>query len=220
MFSALYDTPRAYPFGPSCAKCITAVTPNDLEKATGKGFLVLWGGEDISPSIYGAKNNPHTYASETPSLRDRLEMNLAAAAQEMGLLIVGICRGAQLMCALSGGKLIQHCYGHHSTHNIVTKDGEVMAASSLHHQMLYPWDVEHEMIAWAYPSRSSNYYLETNDPITPHKLAVNEAGEVCEPEILYFPKTHALCIQGHPEYMMQDERFVQYCNELVRAYVD
>src|SRR3990167_3250317 len=100
----------------------TIETPEDLVELK-PDALVIWGGEDISPKIYGQKPAIRwTSATAKLSIRDKLEIALANQAVKMRIPIIGICRGAQLMCALSGGSLIQHVSGHgkFSGHLIVT----------------------------------------------------------------------------------------------------
>src|SRR5438067_2150266 len=88
----------------------------DIE-ATGKDDgLVIWGGADISPSIYGEPVGPRTGAGHEPSFRDRTEMAAVDAAIKVGIPLIGVCRGAQLMCAMSGGKLVQDVQGHMGSH--------------------------------------------------------------------------------------------------------
>ena len=57
-------------------------------------------------------------------------------AQNLGISIIGVCRGAQFLCAFAGGKLIQHMTGHHGDHSITTVDGRVYQSSSDHHQLM------------------------------------------------------------------------------------
>jgi gamma-glutamyl-gamma-aminobutyrate hydrolase PuuD len=108
-----------------------------------------------------------------------------------------------MLCALAGGFLIQDVT-HHAGHNhlVATKDGRSFMVNSLHHQMLYPFDVEHEMVAWSAPALSS-HYLDVNDPI-----------EVpIEPEFVYFPKEKGIAIQWHPEYMRYEMEAQEYVKE-------
>ena len=72
--------------------------PSELKEP---GILILHGGEDISPSIYGHGLSSLTRASNKPSFRDRAEVALANRAIGLGIPIFGICRGAQLACALA-----------------------------------------------------------------------------------------------------------------------
>lgn len=180
----------------------TVYDPNHIERKD--AILILHGGADISPSIYGAKPNKYTLADETPSFRDRTELNLAKKAIEMGVPIFGICRGAQLLCAMNGGKLVQHVTGHHGNHRIETNDGEVIKTNSAHHQMMFPGDTEHELIAWSNYKISKEYLGEDEE-----KLPVEK-----EPEIIFFPKIKGLGIQGHPEWLSKDTNFVKYCLKL------
>lgn len=171
--------------------------------------LVIWGGADISPSIYNEPVSKRTYASERLSYRDVQEVGACKAAIELGIPIIGVCRGAQLLCGLAGGKLIQHVERHGQDHWIKTKDDQLYVTSSVHHQMMYPWDVEHEMIAWSVEVRSPVHIMGDESDIQVEK----------EPEIVYFPKIKGLAIQGHPEFMDRDALFVKYCNRLVKEYV-
>jgi gamma-glutamyl-gamma-aminobutyrate hydrolase PuuD len=180
--------------------------------------VVIWGGADISPSIYGEKPSLYSGASEELSYRDRVEKEVCEAAITTGIPIIGVCRGAQLLCALAGGKLVQHVTGHHDDHRMTTDDGRVITTTSVHHQMMYPWDVEHKLIAWASKSRSTVYAGPGSDNIT--ELPRNDSG-VIEPEVVYFPKIRGLAIQGHPEFCYggHNQEFVDYCNELVAKYL-
>lgn len=187
----------------------------DLMKVDTKGekILVLWGGEDIATSIYGEK--PSTYcAKETPSYRDNVEMDLAKAAIEQKIPIIGVCRGAQMMCALSGGKLIQHVDNHFGDHDIMTSNGQRLETSSIHHQMLHLGEVDHEMLAWAAPKRATKYISEGNVDLA----ECHHAG-FKEPEVVWIPGTRSLCIQGHPEYMSETTPFCKYVAELVEQFI-
>lgn len=174
--------------------------------------LVIWGGADISPAIYGEKVARHTGATEFLSPRDKLEVDLCTAAINCNLPIIGVCRGAQLLCAMAGGKLVQHVNGHGRSHSIIDTKGRSVTTSSVHHQMMYPWDVEHELIAWS-AHRHSDVYIggDNADIVVAH--------EKPEPEIVFFPKIKGLAIQGHPEFMSPDDAFVKYCNDLVVEYL-
>jgi putative glutamine amidotransferase len=67
--------------------------------------VVLTGGEDIHPGLYGAEPSPHLYPPSRE--RDLFELALFAAARERALPILGICRGIQLVNVGLGGTLFQ-----------------------------------------------------------------------------------------------------------------
>jgi len=169
------------------------VDPSELD---GADALVVWGGEDISPSLYNHAVNRRTGAGDQPSRRDSIEWALMQRAAEMGIPIIGVCRGAQMLCALAGGSLFQHVDGHAGVGQHMATDykGVIVPVSSLHHQMLNPEGVDHDMVQWSTERRSGRYFTQDNtdpDAIPP----------VHEPEYVYFPKVKGHAIQWHPEFM-------------------
>jgi putative glutamine amidotransferase len=68
--------------------------------------LVLSGGGDLDPALYGAGRHPRTNGIRPD--RDSSEAALARAALAAGLPLLGICRGMQLLTAVTGGTLVQH----------------------------------------------------------------------------------------------------------------
>ena len=104
--------------------------------------LLLTGGGDVDPRLYGARPHKEVYGvSET---RDELEWLALDTALDMNVPVMGICRGTQLMAVHNGGKLKQHITGHRGgTHLVITEPGSVARSStghiklkcvSLHHQ--------------------------------------------------------------------------------------
>ena len=68
--------------------------------------LIITGGRDIEPSVYG--HDPHP-ATDTPARdRDAWEFALLDAALWCGTPVLGICRGAQVLNVALGGTLHQH----------------------------------------------------------------------------------------------------------------
>ncbi len=68
--------------------------------------LILTGGPDVDARLYGA--TPHE-ASDTPRPeRDFFEMSAYRAARVLGIPVLAICRGLQVMAVAEGGSLIQH----------------------------------------------------------------------------------------------------------------
>lgn len=175
--------------------------PDELTKDSA---LVVWGGADISPSLYERAVGTQTYADALPSRRDQLEWDLMKGAVELNIPIIGICRGAQMLCALAGGFLVQDITNHGSSHDVITNTDEIFKASSLHHQMMFPFEVDHELIAWS-RGKLSRHYLDVDEDI---KVP-------CEPEFVYFPKQQGIAIQWHPEFMDVKDR----ANIFVKDYL-
>lgn len=72
--------------------------------------LLLAGGSDIDPGAYGASPHPATRGVE--AVQDAAEIALTTVALDMGIPVLGICRGMQLLNVACGGTLIQHLPEH------------------------------------------------------------------------------------------------------------
>lgn len=186
------------------ARLITVSNPEQIHEDE-NGIMVLWGGEDIHPSLYG-HNNAGSRVQPRASNRDIFETKCYNRAIRKSVPTIGVCRGAQLSCALIGGVLIQDVEGHEQgQHMIDTWDEKRMWTSSVHHQMMFPKPDSFKLVAWASPSKSK-YYQMDNMPWDPLDV---------EPEILYFPEVKTLAIQGHPEYHGPHEPFNKYIRDII-----
>ncbi len=68
-------------------------------------LVVFTGGEDVNPALYDKRAHPATYFNRR---RDSEEIVAFDDARSLNKKIVGVCRGAQLLCALAGGILVQN----------------------------------------------------------------------------------------------------------------
>ncbi len=68
--------------------------------------LLLAGGADLDPAVYGAE--PHAETKGTWPERDRFEIALVRRAIERDMPLLGICRGMQVLNVALGGSLDQH----------------------------------------------------------------------------------------------------------------
>ena len=71
--------------------------------------LLLAGGGDVDPVRYGEDNHGSTNIDVG---RDALEFDAFERATELGLPVLGICRGFQVLNVALGGKLVQDVPGH------------------------------------------------------------------------------------------------------------
>ncbi len=165
-------------------------------------LLVLHGGEDISPLIYGERS-VYAEAPDTLSHRDAAEIQFVDRARQLDIPILGICRGAQLLCCLGGRSLWQHVTNHAGKNHEILFRGETYWTNSVHHQMMRPSE-DMEILAVS-PNRSPVKYDETEK---------EDLGD--EPEIVYIPGLKALCVQGHPEWLGKDAPLVQITNQLLK----
>jgi len=164
-------------------------------------FILLHGGVDINPALYGEK--PHPKTQRPNIIRDERELALVKAGVENGIPIIGVCRGAQFLCAFNGGTLYQHSDDHGCSHSITTSDGIVFEkVAAGHHQVMNPKGI---YTVFGYDSRCTTAY-DSDD--RPHTLTDS-------PEIIWFPQTNSLAIQPHPEWMNNKEPFVVWLNDLI-----
>lgn len=198
-----------YPFDQIYDRSLNLIqaTESDIKKCD---MLLLWGGDDISPLLYNEAPIPGS-GPHHPTDRDLFEWELIKKFSERGIPIVGICRGAQMLCAAAGGKLVQHTTGHTGTsHDIVTYDNQKFSTSSDHHQMLYPYGYcSHELLAWMEVNRSTTYL---GNGFEKSKLL---NGELKEPEVVFFDDLNALAIQCHPEWHAYKHPFNEWIDDII-----
>ncbi len=112
--------------------------------------LLLTGGGDVDPALYGQERHPETRVKRG---RDETELALIRAAMERDMPVFGICRGMQAINVALGGSLDQHVLDHRSPgapglepvyHEVFVPPGSritnivgvggFMKVNSLHHQ--------------------------------------------------------------------------------------
>lgn len=179
------------------------------------------GGADIHPSIYNHRNVA-SGVGISPSRRDFNEVLAFKLAKDLGVPILGICRGAQLACAMAGGYLIQDVSNHAGRdHDIVdVRDETVHVISSAHHQMMYPFDLDkdaYQVIAQVPTNLSARYNLDVRS-VSKSRDYIWKKPEN-EPEIVYFQKAKALAVQGHPEFMNPEHPTVKYVKRLMNEFL-
>ncbi|UUX34066.1 gamma-glutamyl-gamma-aminobutyrate hydrolase family protein [Fundicoccus culcitae] len=131
--------------------------------------LILTGGEDVSPMLYGEE--PRKVIGRTSPMRDEFEIALFKEAVHQKKPILGVCRGLQLINVVLGGTLyqdlsedqsitIQHVQKTKSefvTHSIQVKKNSILSnimnsgdyVNSYHHQAINDLGNGLEVTAWS-----------------------------------------------------------------------
>jgi putative glutamine amidotransferase len=127
--------------------------------------LILSGGSDLDPELYGQE--PHPETSGVVRDRDRAELALLDAALERDMPVLAICRGSQVLNVARGGDLVQHLpdvVGHEehkhtagafADHQVRVQGrlsallGDTAPVKSHHHQGLGRVGAGLEPVAWA-----------------------------------------------------------------------
>lgn len=106
--SPVYGVPQTYVDALAAVGASAVIIPPVPHSASAvRRFdgLLLSGGPDLSPALYGA-------TAMHPALklgdRDNAELDVLRAALDAGLPILGVCRGMQLLAVHFGGTLHQH----------------------------------------------------------------------------------------------------------------
>jgi putative glutamine amidotransferase len=145
------------------------ISPDDASMLDSVGALVLSGGGDVDPSLFGERPHPRTY-NITPR-RDRFEITLVNEALRRDMPVLAICRGMQVLNVALGGTLEQnladrpHRLAHdrdrpraEPAHHLRMKERSLLArllgsprgeVNSHHHQGLGVVASPLEEVAWA-----------------------------------------------------------------------
>lgn len=189
-----------HPFGVLFDTVEKVLLPSELDGDGENSALVVWGGADIHPALY---NHPVSITTYPGGKRDHIEWALMKEAHKKGIPIIGVCRGAQMLCALSGGYLLQDVTDHGGAHEINTFDGQTLRVNSIHHQMMVPDGTDHKLVAWTARNRSRHYIYKDDLLWTPPE-------NWREPEFVHFLGTKGFAIQWHPEMMAENDLANQY----------
>jgi gamma-glutamyl-gamma-aminobutyrate hydrolase PuuD len=169
-----------------------------IEDGFAKANIVIFsGGVDITPTLYDHGHHPSTQHSDI--IRDKAERAAYDIAKLRKKHCVGICRGAQLLHVLNGGRLFQNVDGHHGQHKVVyineKKEKYIVRVTSDHHQQM----IRHSGCkVWGYAGLSTIKSTFTdNMEMAP--------GHLDDMEIIAYPETRTLCYQPHPEWSLKSD---------------
>lgn len=151
------------------------------------------GGEDVNPQLYEQPPHEETYFNPE---RDRKEATYFFLAQMNKIPMAGICRGAQFLHVMCGGKLFQHVNNHTFNHKVkhcfYNQEFEV---NSTHHQMIDMCGVNHgtSFVMLEAHESTKKEYMTNMGKVTymkPHE----------DIEAVWHSDFNVLCFQPHPEY--------------------
>lgn len=77
-----------------------------IDRLRGFDALLVPGGADVDPARYGQERHATSQTADFAA-QDQFEADMMAAARELGLPVLAICRGFQLLNVELGGTLIQ-----------------------------------------------------------------------------------------------------------------
>ncbi len=180
--------------------CVDTIEDADL--------VQFCGGADVSPSLYSESKHRTTRCNLS---RDEYESKMYEMAFENNCAIAGICRGAQFVHVMNGGKLFQDVNNHavfrgHMAHvevpELMRLAPHGVHVSSTHHQMM---------------REGKGTVLLTAGEATFKENGVGRVfGSATDLEAVYHETTNSLCFQPHPEF------FTKYheCQKLYFTFIE
>lgn len=179
---------------------------NNVEKAD---LVLFTGGEDVDPSFYGEPKNKTTHSNIE---RDKEEKIIFEESLKLEKPMLGICRGAQFLCVMCGGKLVQDQPNPEYIHGLKSYNYGAFNITSTHHQAAYPYNLPsfaYKIIAWT--ENHSKYHHDGNN---------NELNPKRECEIVYYNGKRCLGIQGHPESKEWQEKHPESLATIKKIFED
>ncbi|HVF54375.1 MAG TPA: gamma-glutamyl-gamma-aminobutyrate hydrolase family protein [Actinomycetota bacterium] len=165
---ATFDLPQEEKL-PEDVEVIAGLDPYDSSILSDVAGLVVPGGGDIDPELYGCERHPRTHSVN--HRRDLFEKTLLDEAMRKDLPVLAICHGMQLLNVVMGGTLNQHLADQahlldhdrdmpraEPVHQLRVKErtalgtilhGETVEVNSHHHQGIASLASGLEEVAWA-----------------------------------------------------------------------
>lgn len=170
--------------------------PQVLDRLDG---LVLTGGGDISPTLYGG-NAAHPELYGQNEVRDRYDLALINTALPRQIPILAICRGMQMLNVACGGNLHAH---------LPEAFGETVT-----HRSHVPGPLQHSVTICPKSRLSGIVGPDPMEIVSWHHQAIDQVGEGLEVaaiaadrviEALEIPEHYwCIAVQWHPELVSKD----------------
>lgn len=151
-------------------------------------LVCFTGGSDVSPHFYGDRRHDTTH---NDVVRDAKEQRLFDECVKQGKSMVGICRGAQFLNVMNGGRMYQDVHQHTASHDLIDiATGDRIHVTSTHHQMMMP--TQDAILVAIANMNGRREWFDGNVP------AFDTSKE--DIEVVFYPATRCLCFQPHPEF--------------------
>jgi len=165
------------------ARCTRVELPEDAD------VVIFTGGQDVNPALYGQE--PHA-SVQWDEERDAADIDVYTQCIDEGIPMFGVCRGAQFLHVMNGGRLYQDINNHNGDHSMYDLKGRklIEKVSSVHHQACIA-NPEGGMEVIATSSKADFRWLTPTQSL---------AG--CRPDVeaYFYRDTCCFGVQGHPEY--------------------
>jgi len=184
------------------AECNRASSPAEAD------LVIFTGGADVNPALYG--EDPHSSTIYNIG-RDEADLELYDECYKNGIPMFGVCRGAQFLHVMNGGKLIQDIDNHNGDHVLwdIKARKQIKKVSSVHHQACIR-NPTGGMDTIAVASKSKTRWF---NPTT------KTEGPATDVEAFFYRETCCFGVQGHPEYRNYPE-FRRWCLDYLNQFIN
>ena len=178
--------------------------------------LILQGGADINPQIYGEEPLHPDWAGDR--VRDAYEMELLHEFMEAGKPVLGICRGAQLINVALGGSLYQDI-----ATQIGTTGVHVHSDYDKHsHDIEWPADAG---LAKLYPGAAGGRVVSIHHQSIKAlgrglRVEARDAGDGVIEAIRLEGKPYVLGLQWHPEFHPPGAQDLMDCTPILDEFLN
>lgn len=162
--------------------------------------LLLTGGEDLDPWVYGQTPSPKL--GRVDPARDEFELALADLAFQVGLPVLAICRGMQLVNVLLGGTLYQDI-GDGREPPIDHAGPHGPRWYRVHDVALLPGSILHELFG-AERVRTNSFHHQAIDRLGRGLKVIAQAPDGVIEGVALEQSEDFLGVQWHPEMMASE----------------
>jgi putative glutamine amidotransferase len=172
---------------------VVTFSPNHAGSLDDVAGLVLAGGHDVDPALYGAAAHPDT---DPPDRRhDDYELALLRAAMARQMPVLAICRGMQLLNVARDGTLVQHLPG-------TFKHQQRTGAAPVHHVTLdKSWE---PIFGSAWMEVNSRHHQAVDQPGRGLAVRATDPDDGVIEGIAIPDAAFVVGVQWHPEDMVDD----------------
>ncbi|HEV7671870.1 MAG TPA: gamma-glutamyl-gamma-aminobutyrate hydrolase family protein [Thermoanaerobaculia bacterium] len=199
-----YDLPVEYVLAVRRAGGLPVLLPPG-EEATAELLarldgLILAGGGDVDPALYGG--TPHPEIDRVDTERDATEIDYARRLVADGVPALCICRGAQVLNVALGGSLVEHLPD--EVGGAIPHRSESGEKPPRHEVEVEPGSHLAEVMGTTRPMPESRHHQAPRavaEPLRPVAWAADDTIEALEPREVGKPGAHPwlLAVQWHPE---------------------
>lgn len=161
---------------------------------SGLDGIIITGGEDISPEIYGEENTG--LSRNTSKVRDEAELFILESVISSGCPVLGICRGFQLINVYFGGSLYQDI---ESQYRIgINHRNTFMNSGDLHHEVRIDEEtILFEIIRSERFMVNSRHHQGIKEPGKGLVVSAQSSDGIIEG--IEYPGKNIIAVQWHPE---------------------